>query len=161
MNLEEPLNWTMSLLRVRPAGMFYLWGFFRMKIQSICSVIGIAIALVAVGCASTGNETLRAESESSVSKKMIEGQSTKADVRKIFGSPLRTSFTDGGLEIWTFEFSNVSADAVSYIPIVSMFGGTASGTKKELVVMFDDKGVVKRYAMSESAVTNKTGFFNN
>lgn len=132
-----------------------------MKLQMFFPAVVIAMTLVLIGCASTGNETLRAESEGTVGKKLIEGQSTKAEVRKMFGSPLKTSFTDAGLEIWTFEFSNVSADAVSYIPIVSMFGGTASGTKKELVVLFDEKGVVKRYAMSESAVTQKTGIFNN
>jgi len=73
---------------------------------------------------------------------------------------MRTTFTDGGLEIWTFEFKNVSADAVTYIPIVNMFGATASGTKKELVVLFGRDGVVQRYSMSESAVKDKTGLFN-
>ena len=123
----------------------------------------IAILLFALclgGCASVGNEKLRAESESTVSQKIVQGKTTKSEVRAMFGSPMKTSFTDGGLEIWNFEFSNVSADAVSYIPVVSMFGGTASGKKKELVVMFDQADVVKRFSMSESDVTAKTGIFN-
>lgn len=127
----------------------------------MASGIVIAGAFLMIGCASTGNETLRAESEGSVSQKMVEGKTSRAEVRKMFGSPMKTSFSDGGLEIWTYEFNKVSADAVSYIPIVSMFGGTSSGTKKELVVMFDDKSTIKRYAMSESDVKTKTGFFNN
>jgi outer membrane protein assembly factor BamE (lipoprotein component of BamABCDE complex) len=113
-----------------------------------------------MGCASTGNEKLRTESESTVQQKIVEGKTTKSEVRTMFGSPLKTSFTDGGLEIWTFEFSKVSADAVSYIPIVNLFGGSASGTKKELVVMFDKANVVQRFSMSESAVQQKTGLFN-
>ncbi len=117
--------------------------------------------MLTLGCASVGNETLRSESEGTISQKMVEGKTSKAEVRKMFGSPMKTTFTDGGLEIWTYEFSKVSADAVSYIPIVSMFGGSSSGTKKELVVMYDDKGLVKRYAMSESDVKHKTGMFNN
>ena len=123
-----------------------------------------AIALIMVsflGCASVGNETLRTESEASVQKKMIEGKTTKSEVRTMFGSPLKTSFTDSGLEIWTYEFSKVSADAVSYIPIVNLFGATASGTKKELVVLIDKAGVVQRFSMSESDVKQKTGVFNN
>ena len=79
----------------------------------------------------------------------------------MFGSPLKTSFTDGGLEIWTYEFSKVSADAVSYIPIVNLFGATSSGTKKELVVLIDKTGIVQRFSMSESDVKHKTGVFNN
>ena len=132
-----------------------------MKHTSILFAIGMVIAMLTSGCASTGNETLRTESEGSVSQKIVEGKTSKAEVRKMFGSPMKTSFTDGGLEIWAYEFTKISADAVSYIPIVSMFGGSSSGTKKELVVMFDDKGLIKRYAMSESDVKTKTGMFNN
>ena len=120
-----------------------------------------AMALaVLTGCASVGNETLRAESESSVQKKISEGKSTKSEVRTMFGSPMKTSFTDGGLEIWTYEFSKVSADAISYVPLVNLFGASASGTKKELVILFDKSGLVQRYSMSESEVKQKTGVFN-
>jgi outer membrane protein assembly factor BamE (lipoprotein component of BamABCDE complex) len=120
-----------------------------------------AMALaVLTGCASVGNETLRAESESSVQKKISEGKSTKSEVRSMFGSPMKTSFTDGGLEIWTYEFSKVSADAISYVPLVNLFGASASGTKKELVILFDKSGLVQRYSMSESEVKQKTGVFN-
>lgn len=125
------------------------------------AVCVLVIAVFAAGCASVGNESLRKESEASVSKKIVEGKTTKAEVRAMFGSPTRTSFTDGGLEVWNFDFTNVSADAISYIPVVNWFGATASGKKKELVVMFDQASVVKRFSMSESDITNKTGVFNH
>lgn len=79
----------------------------------------------------------------------------------MFGSPTKTTFTDGGLEIWNYDFTNVSKDAISYIPIVSAFGGSASGKKKELVVMYDSADIVKRFSMSEADVKHKTGLFNN
>lgn len=113
------------------------------------------------GCASVGNESLRKETESSVSQKIVQGKTTKSEVKAMFGSPTKTSFTDGGLEVWNYDFSNVSADAISYVPIVNLFGGSASGKKKELVVMYDISDVVKRFSMSESDVTHKTGLFNN
>jgi outer membrane protein assembly factor BamE (lipoprotein component of BamABCDE complex) len=131
-----------------------------MNIRTVSVSAMMAFACLMVGCASVGNETLRAESESSVKGKVVEGKTTKSEVKSMFGSPLKTSFTDGGLEIWTYEFSKVSADAVSYIPIVNLFGATASGTKKELVVMFNKDSVVQRYSMSESDVKQKTGVFN-
>jgi outer membrane protein assembly factor BamE (lipoprotein component of BamABCDE complex) len=123
-------------------------------------LFALASVVLIAGCASVGNETLRAESEASVQKKITEGKTTKSEVRSMFGSPMKTTFTDGGLEIWTYEFSKVSADAVSFIPIVNIFGATASGTKKELVVLFDKDGLVQRYSMSESDVKQKTGVFN-
>ena len=121
----------------------------------------VAVALTISGCASVGNETLRAESETSVKAKIVEGKTTKADIKQMFGSPMKTTFTDGGMEVWSYEFSKVSADAISFIPIVNLFGASSSGTKKELVALFDSNGILKRYSMSESDVKQKTGLFNN
>ena len=124
-----------------------------------CSVI--TVALILAGCASVGSESLRKETESTVAQKIVQGKTTKLEVKSMFGSPTKTSFTDGGLELRNYDFSNVSADAVSYVPIVNMFGGSASGKKKEPVVMYDGKDVVKRFSMSEADVAHKTGLFNN
>ncbi len=110
------------------------------------------------GCANSGNQSLKKETEQSVKAKITEGKSTKSDVKSVFGSPAETTFTDGGKEIWKYVFADVSADAVSYIPIVNLFGSSASGTKKELVVMFNGE-IVERYSMSESDHSTKTGLF--
>ncbi|EMX0570069.1 hypothetical protein AAHK09_003956 [Klebsiella pneumoniae] len=125
-----------------------------MKKLLIVMMVSVALA----GCASSGNQSLKKESEASVKSKIVEGVTTKSDIKKTFGSASKTSFTDGGKEIWTYELADVSLDAVSYIPVVNWFGSSASGTKKELVIMFDgDK--VQRYSMSESPVSTKTGVF--
>jgi len=130
-----------------------------MKKQILASGAMLA-ALALTGCASVGSESLRKETEVTVSQKVVQGKTTKSEVRAMFGSPTKTSFTDGGLEIWNYDFTNVSADAISYVPIVSMFGGSSSGKKKELVVMYDEKDIVKRYSMSEADIHQKTGLFN-
>jgi outer membrane protein assembly factor BamE (lipoprotein component of BamABCDE complex) len=129
--------------------------------QSIL-LTGICLAaLTLVGCASKGNESLRKETELTIGSKLTEGQTTKADVRKMLGSPLKTSFTDGGLEISTYEFDNVTSDVINYVPVLNWLGSSASGTKKELVILFDRANVVQRFSMSESNVKVKTGLYNN
>lgn len=129
--------------------------------KNVLICCAITAALMLTGCASVGNESLRKESETSVAQKIVQGKTTKSEVKAMFGSPTKTTFTDGGLEVWNYDFSNVSADAISYVPIVNLFGASASGKKKELVVMYDTADVVKRFSMSESDVTHKTGLFNN
>ena len=129
------------------------------KFAVVCNAVLIAVALS--GCASVGNESLRKETEGSVAQKIVQGKTSKAEVRAMFGSPTKTTFTDGGLEVWNYDFTNVSADAISYVPIVNLFGASASGKKKELVVMYDDANIVKRFSMSEADVKQKTGLFNN
>lgn len=122
-------------------------------------VLTVLMGLALTGCVSSGNQILKKETEVSIKSKIIDGVSTKADVRKQFGSPLKTTFTDSGHEIWTYRLANFSSDAISYIPIIGLFGSSTSGTEKELVVMFSGDHVQK-YAMSESAVATKTGLFN-
>jgi len=122
--------------------------------------IVVAGLVLLAGCASSGNESLRHESSQTISQKVVEGKTTASEVKGMFGEPTSTTFTGNGLEIWKYDFEKVSADAISYIPIVSSFGGTASGTKKELTILFNDHMVVKKVKMSEAAVKHKTGLFN-
>ena len=76
-----------------------------------------------------GESSFKNESELTVRSKIVENKTTKDDVRKTFGSPDESSFTDNGKEIWKYEFANIKADAVNYIPIVNLFGSSSSGTK--------------------------------
>ena len=119
----------------------------------------IFISIFMVGCGTSGNESLRSESEISIDQKITEGATTLAEIKAMFGSPLKTTFTDGGLEIWTYELTDSQLDPISYVPILNLFGMTSSGTKKELVVLFDENGVVKTSRMSESDVEMKTGIY--
>lgn len=121
----------------------------------------LALALVSlVGCASVGNTSLRNENETTVAQKIVDGKTTEAEIRSMFGSPRKTSFTDNGLEIWTYQLSKMHAGAVDFIPFVGLFGTSASGTNKELVVLFNNSGIVEKYSMSDSPVSVRTGIFN-
>ena len=127
----------------------------------VCTLTMIASVMLFVqACASAGSQTLKQETEASVGAKMTEDKTTKAEVRAMFGSPLVTSFTDGGLEMWTYELQDMTADAVNYIPIVNWFGSSSTGTRKQLVILFNEDDIVKKYSMSESPVKVKTGIFN-
>ena len=117
--------------------------------------------LIIASCGSTsGNRVLLAESELTVDSKIIEGVTTQSEIKAMFGSPFETTFTDGGMEIWKYRFDNLDADAVNYIPIVNFFTQSYSGDRKELVILFNDNGTVKRSSMAESDVTTKAGLFN-
>ena len=119
----------------------------------------VFVALLVASCASTGNQTLKTESEVSISSKVQQGVTTAPEIKAMFGSPYETTYTDGGLMIWKYRLDDMRSDAVNYIPIVNWFGSSASGTRKELVVLFDENDVVKRVNMSESDVKTKTGIF--
>jgi|TARA_B110000977_G_C10839487_1_gene401394 hypothetical protein len=113
--------------------------------------------LMLSGCASSGNQSLKNETEFTVTSKVISGQTSAAEVKAMFGSPYETTYTDSGMLIWKFRLDDLKSDAVNFIPIVNWFGSSMSGTRKELVILFDENDVVKRSNMSESDVETKTG----
>ena len=124
------------------------------------TILLFTLIIFVAGCASTGNQTLKEETESSVATKIINNITTQAEIKAMYGSPYETTFTDGGMEIWKYRLDDLKADAINYVPLVNLFGSSFSGTRKELVILFNDDGTVKRNSMSESDVQNKSGLFN-
>jgi len=128
--------------------------------MNVLRITALAVfALAVTGCASTGNETLKNETELTVASKIEVGATTAAEIKAMFGSPYETTYTDSGMLIWKYRLDDLKADAINFIPIVNMFGTKYSGTRKELVILFDENDVVKRSNMSESDVETKTGMF--
>ncbi|WLE64118.1 outer membrane protein assembly factor BamE (plasmid) [Burkholderia plantarii] len=121
----------------------------------LITTIGVAVLLA--GCATTGNERLEATSQSSVRAQIQEGKTTKQDVQDTFGSPNKTTFTDSGLEIWTYELAHATPHAINFVPIVGAFAHGADVRKKTLTVLFDDNGTVKKYTFAETTDVAKGG----
>ncbi|WP_288764530.1 hypothetical protein [uncultured Enterobacter sp.] len=120
-------------------------------------LLAAMIAATVAGCASSGNQKLKNETENSVQNKIQEGKTTKAEVKSYFGSPDAVSYTDGGNEIWKYSFAKVKVNGTSFIPFYGLFHNGTNGTKKELTILFkEDK--VQKYTMAESAIDTKSGW---
>ena len=117
----------------------------------------VLVALTMAGCASSGNQQLKNETETSVQTKIQEGKTTKAEVKTLFGSPDAVSYTDGGNEIWKYSFAKVKVNGTSFIPFYGLFHNGTNGTKKELTILFKDN-TVQKYTMAESAINTKSGW---
>lgn len=119
--------------------------------------LAVALAVTLTGCASSGNQKLKSETETSVQSKIHEGKTTKVEVKTLFGSPDAVSYTDGGNEIWKYSFAKVKVNGTSFIPFYGLFHNGTSGTKKELTILFKDN-TVQKYTMAESAINTKSGW---
>lgn len=120
-------------------------------------VLAAMVAAALVGCASSGNQQLKNETETSVQNKIREGTTTKAEVKSFFGSPDAVSYTDGGNEIWKYAFAKVKVNGTTFIPFYGLFHNGTNGTKKELTILFKDD-TVQKYTMAESAINTKSGW---
>ncbi|HEY2967975.1 MAG TPA: hypothetical protein VGK75_06365 [Casimicrobiaceae bacterium] len=115
--------------------------------KNVSAVLAV-IALAA--CASAGNMKMKDESQATVYARIVESKTTQAEVQAAYGLPTNKSFTDGGNEIWTYDYAYATPKAVNFVPIVGIFAGGADVTKKQLVLLFDKGGVVVRRTYTES-----------
>jgi len=121
--------------------------------------LSFSVLFLLGGCASSGNLSIADESQQTVSTKIVQGKTTKAEISQIFGDPIKTSFTDSGNEIWEYDYNKTHAKAQNYIPLVSAFTHGSTGQKKTLTIFFDKNGIVKNYTMSASNIDTHEGIF--
>lgn len=118
---------------------------------------GVSVALVlVVGCSTTGTQALKDETSATISGKIQEGKTTKDEIYTVLGQPTGVSFTDSGLEILTYDYVRYTPMARNFIPY-NFFSLGQKGKKKQLVILFDAKGVVQKFTMNESNVENRAG----
>lgn len=128
-----------------------------MKIFYKCVLVSI-LALSVVGCGTTGNKTLKSETEGSIAEKIKANKTTKKEVQSMLGAPFTSGF-DGGLLVWTYQFDDTSLDGVSYASVfftLGLAGVRSSGTRKQLTILFNDDDTVKKMNMAESPITTGT-----
>jgi len=121
-------------------------------------ISAIALALLMCSCAATsGNTKMADQTQDSVSKLIVEGKTTKADLTTRLGDPTITSYTDSGNEVWTYQHVRASAQAINYVPVANWFVRGFDTTTKRLVVFLDKNGVVQKYTMAETQGESAAG----
>ncbi|WP_083253627.1 hypothetical protein [Pandoraea sp. ISTKB] len=117
------------------------------------ALCGVALG----GCASAGNQVLRTATQAEIDQKIVKGRTSKADVVAYLGAAESVSFTDSGLEIWTYTFASNSAKPITFIPVVGMLAGGSDVDKKQLTILFNQKEIVSKATYSASSSEVRTG----
>lgn len=119
-------------------------------------VAALFCALLMTGCVTSGNVAMKEQTQQSIDSAIQKGKTTKQEVTQKFGSADAVSFTDSGNEVWTYRHSKSKPMARNFIPY--NFFSLGDNTKtKELVILFDTKGVVTNYTFRETANQSKYG----
>jgi len=128
-----------------------------------CGLYRTVLAVLALGlaaCASRGNEVLKVQDTSTVNLSIVDGQTTRDDVQRIYGSPAQTSFLSEKNEVWTYRWARATAQGQNFIPIVGAFVRGYDVRKKELVIVFNERNVVARHTMTDNNDAIKTGLMD-
>ncbi|UNU72707.1 outer membrane protein assembly factor BamE [Moraxella nasovis] len=119
-------------------------------------VVGMLTALTLTACVSTGNISMKEQSQQSIDSKIIKGKTTKQEIANLFGHADAVTFTDSGKELWTYAYSRSKPKARNFIPY-NFFSLGDNVQTKELVVLFDTQGVVSNYTFRETANQTRYG----
>ena len=112
-------------------------------------LIGVLCLLVALSAC--GHQSVKQGAmidAAKVKDSVIDGKTTKSDVVLEFGPPTKT------MENEKMFFYTWSETSKSTIPL---YGGTSTVTNN-LIILFDDNGVVKNHKITKTAGESKTGF---
>jgi len=121
------------------------------------SFVAALLSAFLAGCASVGNESIADASPQTLSGQLVKGKTTQAQVRELYGDPIKSSFTDSGNELWEYEFSRLRSKPTNFVPYLNVVYSGAEGDKKSLVIFFDKRKVVQQYTISTSKVDISRG----
>lgn len=99
----------------------------------------LAFCVILLGCASAGSKSITNEEKVS---KIIEGETTKAQVKEILGEP-NMARNIGGSDVWFYSYSKVQKSVVGAVPVVGIFAGKDKHESRSLRITFTDHGIVK------------------
>src|SRR5262245_42608824 len=129
----------------------------RILVRCLTVLSILVLAYPLGGCMSSGNESIADATNATVAGQLLKGRTTQADVRRMYGDPIKTSFSANGFETWEYEFTRLQSKPTNFIPYVNLVHSGAEGDKKSLVIFFDKQKVVQDFTMSTSRIDMSRG----
>ena len=108
----------------------------------------VALALCAAGCSTVGNGRLVQLDAAQAQTLLVPGKTTQADVRQAFGDGAVIHF-ESGLETWHYAYREGIAKGWDDVPYINLIVARLDRPTKELVILFDPAGVLKRWSLQE------------
>ena len=129
-----------------------------MKKVLLFLMLTLSVTALAGCAASMGNSSMKGESNSSLSQKLIKGKTTESQVAGMFGQPYTKSFAGNGDPEWSYTRNTERNGVLSYVPVVGLFANAQTDTNKNLTILFNKKGVVKNWEFTNSTNHLSAGF---
>ena len=111
---------------------------------------GLAVAAMAVctGCSTVGNGRLVRLDEPAARSLLATGTTTRSDVLQDFGQGTIVHFRSGW-ETWQYQYRECIAKGWDQVPYIGLITSRLARPTKELIVLFDDRGVVRRWSLQQ------------
>jgi outer membrane protein assembly factor BamE (lipoprotein component of BamABCDE complex) len=121
-----------------------------MKGVAILTLLVCAACLGA--CTTVGNGQMKVLTQKSTDQLLVAGQTSRSEVERSLGQGKAIHF-DSGCEVWVYEFQGSPGlpQWANYVPWVGLVTTHVprKETGKELRILFDQQGVVKKWLLLE------------
>ena len=97
-------------------------------------------------CASTGNGKINGVTIDDAQRVIVVGQSTKTDVKAVFGEAETIPFSSGD-EVWVYQAK--SGSILKSIPVANRYVSD-DGKFKELKIVFGKDNIVKKFQLHDT-----------
>jgi hypothetical protein len=112
------------------------------------AVLAAALGLVAVACGTVGNGRLVQLDDAQARVLLVPGSTTQADVRAAFGQGAAIRF-QSGYQTWQYLYREGVAKGWDDVPYIGLITSRLDRPTRELVVLFDAAGVLRRWSLQE------------
>lgn len=129
-----------------------------MTLQSIRLFFPLSLVFCLAGCVSAGNPSIADKNNTVISSQITTEVTTKSQIQEEFGDPSGVQFLSNGDTVWVYTYTQSSADARDFIPIIGAFSSGSHGYEKELIIDFSPDGIVQKYAVTKSNISGDIGF---
>lgn len=111
-------------------------------------LLALIAAMPLVACSTAGNGALVRLDAPQASTLLVPGTTTQADVRQAFGDGTVVHF-QSGFETWQYLYREGIAKGWDDVPYIGLVTSRLDHPTKELVVLFDDHGVLRRWSLQQ------------
>jgi len=119
-----------------------------MNTARLACMLAVAALAVAAGCSTAGNGRLVRLDDPEARGLLVPGTTTQADVRETLGQGSVIRFRSGW-QTWQYQYREGVAKGWDEVPYVGLVTSRLARPTKELVVLFDDHGVVRRWSLQQ------------
>lgn len=129
-------------------------------VYGLCLVMSLSLCLAGCMKGGGGNQRLAGASTSEIQDRLVEGKTTKAEVREWLGEPGGISKSKDGTESWRYNLTNHEAQvkATTFIPYIGgLIGGHEAKSEHRWLTINFKNGIVTDYSFDSRDYGVSTG----
>ena len=117
-----------------------------MNARRVLAIAAAVASLACAGCSTVGNGRLVQLDAAQARTLLVVGRTTRDDVRTALGEGTAIRF-ESGLETWHYLYREGIAPGWDAVPFIGLVTARLDRPTKELVLLFDGQGVLKRWSL--------------